>query len=127
MKFKEHFGKHRGLYAFFILTVTVALVSYAGFVYQRHSSDSYHYFENLEFGTDLEIVVAPHGIYTEKYVTFATMTKLDFETFVSFCEAENATVYCSSTSDGRFWAYLCPYGPTRNIDAYVFEVPYRWF
>lgn len=79
----------------------------------------FQYFKNLEFGTDLDVIVAPHGIYTDKYVNFHKFTKFaKFENFVSEAERLNVTVYWEGYNGRRFWFYV-------HSSGFYFEAPFK--
>lgn len=113
-------SQRKGLVAFLVLTVTVLSVSYSAYLFNVNHDSGFRAFKNLEFGTDLEIIVAPHGIYTDKYVHFENYQRLDFEGFVEVCEETNATVYWEGNGGTRFWAY-----PLESLGVY-YQVPFKW-
>ena len=88
----------------------------------------YHAFKNIEFGTDLEVVVAPHGIYTRKYVDFQHLRRMyDFEDFVSTAENLNVTVYWEGYNGSLFWFYFPEPNNCGNRIGLFYEVPLRWY
>lgn len=68
----------------------------------------YRHFKDLEFGTNLTVIVAPYGIYTRKYVgaeyiAQADMTYCGWDNFVSLAHKWNNTVYWEGYEGSLFW------------------------
>lgn len=86
----------------FLIVGCIVLVGFL--TYSRSQSVGYETFKNLEFGTDLEIVVSPNGIYTRKFVSPENYIVLDnYDDFVLVAEMFDMVVYWEGYNGTWFW------------------------
>jgi len=130
-----------GLMVFFV-------ISYIAYLSNINSGTGYNQFSNWEFGTNATIEVAPHGIYTDKYIDFNRYQKVPKEIFIETALTLNRTIYYEGYNRGRFWIQLTQEDVTQNNFqnmsfesgkmlaywnyiqhpyGYWYEVPFRWY
>jgi len=117
---------YKHLFAYVGLGIMVSFLFFNAYLIVINQNTGFQYFKNLEYGTDLEVVVAPHGIYTYKYVHLEYFCECKkFNVFVNTAEYFNATVYWIGNNGDLFWFYLGDSGDA--VTGLYFKVPLKWF
>lgn len=110
-----------------LILISLFSTTYLFYLMQINSNNGYNFFKNLEFGTDLNIIVSPHGIYTYKYLNFENLRECyNSQDFIDTAKNLNITVYWEGFNGSLFWFYF----PDLNNVGYriglFYEVPIRW-
>jgi len=106
-------------------TLAFLLMGFCVYLELINQNTGFQHFKNLEYGTDLEVVVAPHGIYTYKYVHLEYFCECkNFDVFVNTANFYNATVYWEGNNGSLFWFYLGK--PNDAVTGIYYKVPLKW-
>lgn len=104
------------------LTLLVCVVNYGAYLYRINHYANYWTFENIQFGTDLDVYVS------ERPESFQYLRRwFYFEDFVNTALHNNCTVYWDRGN--LFWAWFPEEYNTSDGKqiGFFYEVPFKWW
>jgi len=113
--------KDRKYYCLFLVALTIFF--YFAYFININQNQGYNLFKNIHFGDKLNVVVAPHGIYTYKYLNFENLRECyTEEIFRNTAKNLNVTIYWEGNNGRLFWFWF-----TNETTGLFYYVPIKWF